>query len=440
MQRRLLEFIRKHRLFDKKDKLVVAVSGGTDSMVLLWLLHSSGFTIVAAHCNFNLRPPDCDEDQRLVEDFCRQNHIPCYTKSFHTMRFAKENKLSVEMAARKLRYNWFEQLRQTINARYIATAHHANDNVETVMLNIVRGTGLKGLTGIHPKNGYIVRPLLWADRQTLEALAKINNIPFRTDQTNYSDSIPRNRIRMHVVPNFELINPSFLKTMRQNIAVWNDYYTFASQHLSSLIQTVVKEKENLIYFDLKNLSSPETQRLILFQTFQNLGFDSQIAAESLKILNSQPGTRIKTKTHVILHNRDSILIKPLVVKNSQEVLVQLTSGVIETPISLKISICQYSGQEIAKTNSVATIDLEKITPPLLLRPWKAGDRFMPLGMTNVKKLSDFLTDLKLSPDEKSSQWVLCDQRQIVWVVGRRIDNRCRVDKNTKTVVILQLLK
>ncbi|HON19020.1 MAG TPA: tRNA lysidine(34) synthetase TilS [Salinivirgaceae bacterium] len=440
MERRFVQFITRHRLFNHNHRLIVAVSGGADSMVLLWLLHHLKYDIIAVHCNFNLRPGDCDLDQQLVERFCQEKNIPCRIKSFDTVGFARENSLSLEMAARQLRYQWFEEIRRLLNADYILTAHHSSDNVETVMLNIVRGAGLKGLTGIKIQNNHIVRPLLWASSHAIRQFALLRQIPYRIDHSNHDISIPRNKIRHQVVPLLENLNPSFLKTMQQNLSIWNDWFSVASSQIDEYLHRSLTEENDKVIFRLLPNTQPELLRLSFFTLLQKLNYSGHQASDLLNFIQSQTGTVIKTSQHQFIKDRDKILI----IKNhfnNKPITQSINAFPFEThtPFYFKAWIEPNTGQQLPLDANVAMLDFDNLELPLVLRRWQPGDRFFPLGLSYSKKVSDFLTDRKIPPYDKQNQWILTDQQKVIWIIGQRIDNRCKVTSQTQKILRLTII-
>lgn len=449
MQSRLINYINKNHLFDHSKNLIVGVSGGADSMVLLHLLKNLGFNISAAHCNFNLRPIDCDNDQLLVTNYCALFDIPVYTASFDTTAFAKLNKISTEMAARQLRYEWFEELRQQIKADYIAIAHHNNDSVETVFLNMTRGCGLRGITGIKPENNLIVRPLLFASRKDIEEFANENNIPYCTDKTNFDVNILRNRIRQNIFPEFEKMNTRFLETMSRNISIWNDWFNFSIEITNELIKTSVEKVENGFVFRLKETSSLLVQKLVFIEFLIQLGYNGNQAKNVAKLLNSICGTQKKTKHHTFTREREDIQI--IAHKNNDEcryindesrtIIITSLPFTHDGRVKLQITVQPYQSDiPITDDKNRVWVDADKIAFPLVWRTWKHGDRFIPFGMSNFKKVSDFLTNSKVAAAKKSEQTVIEDIKGIIWVVGHRIDNRYAVDKFTKNVVKCEFIE
>jgi len=435
----ILKQIKNGTLPSTDKHLLVATSGGVDSMVLLSLMHRVGYKISVAHCNFNLRPGDCDLDQQLVEMFCNKLGIDCLVKSFDTISYAKLQKISVEMAARDLRYSWFAQLKKELNIDFIATGHHLNDNVETVLLNMTRGTGLRGLTAMTAVQSYIIRPLLFAERERIIQYAVANNIPFREDYTNSDNSIPRNLFRNVVIPEFEKINPSFLETMKRNIDVWNDWYQFSIKQLQTVCDTIVSQNSNGIFVRLDTNIDKSTLNLVLFEFLSDMGYSGNRALEYLKIVDSQAGVYIKTEKHYLVRERNGVLITDLdLFEDFQTVTIESIPFYGTEKIGLTIECSNTDQTNQFKTNSfVECVDFEKITLPLTIRRWQKGDRFFPIGMNGSKKVSDYLTDIKKKSVEKQQQLVLTDQNGIIWVIGLRLDKRYAITNQTIRFLMLK---
>jgi len=435
----ILKQIKNKALPSTDNHILVATSGGADSMVLLSLMHRAGYKITVAHCNFNLRPGDCDLDQQLVESFCKKLGIDCFVKSFDTTGYAKSQKISVEMAARDLRYSWFAQLKNELNIDFIATGHHLNDNVETVLLNMTRGTGLRGLTAMTAVRSDIIRPLLFAEREHIEQYAIANNIPFRKDYTNSDNSIPRNRFRNVVIPEFEKINPSFLETMKKNIDVWNDWYQFSIKQLQIVHNTIVSQNSYGVFVRLDKNIDKSTLNLVLFELLSDMGYNGNRAHEYLKIIDSQAGVYIKTEKHYLVRERNGVLITDLdLFDDFQAVTIESIPFYGTEKIGLTIECSNTDQTNQFKNNSfIECIDFEKITLPLTIRRWQKGDRFFPIGMNGSKKVSDYLTDIKKTSVEKKQQLVLTDQNGIIWVIGLRLDKRYAITNRTTKFLMLK---
>ena len=436
MLKQFQQFIEEHKLFTQQNAILAAVSGGADSMVLLWLLLKGGYKVKAAHCNFNLRGAESDFDQKLVENFCQLNNVQLFVQSFDTFKESKKHGISIEMAARDLRYNWFNNLALQQSTEYIATGHHCNDNVETVFLNMTRGTVLRGLCGIKPVNENVVRPLLWALRSDIENFAIKNQIPFRTDSSNADISIPRNRIRHKVVPEVEVINPSFLKTMSENIGVWNQWFSFAQNLLSHQLEQHIIKTEYGFNYKFSGVEDLTTRRLILIEFLIQHGVNGSYAGNLARILDSQVGTTIETSYFKLVRDRNELKICLLDYAAQQQAIsiIALPFSISE-PIAIEIVQEDYNPTSgFSKAKNEIWIDASKVIWPLEIRTWRSGDFFKPFGMNGTKKVSDFLTDQKLSAVQKQKQTVLTDAQGLIWVIGERMDRRFAISKSTKEII------
>lgn len=423
MNRQMItEYIYRNQLFYPGDKILVALSGGADSVALLRLLISLGYTCEAAHCNFHLRGKESDRDEAFVHQLCTEQQVPLHSVHFETKRIAEERRISIEMAARDLRYEWFEKVRIACGATVIAVAHHQDDSVETLLLNLIRGTGINGLRGIRPKNGYIVRPLLCLSRKDI--IDYLNSIgqDYVTDSTNLQDEYIRNKIRLNLIPMMQEINPSVKES------IFN-----TAEHLSDaavLYKRCIKESKLRVQTEkgicIDALMQEPAPKTLLFEILHPLGFNATQINDLYHALNGQPGKVFMADGWRVLKDREQLLIEPL--KEA-------------TPPVLEIKEYIYTPDfVIPRDKETACFDADKLLHPLSLRLWQQGDSFVPFGMKGRKKVSDYLTNLKLPLSHKEQKWVLCCGEDIVWLVEERTDNRFRVDENTKRVLIIKINK
>lgn len=422
LERRIERYITEKGLFGKQDKLVVALSGGADSVALLRALLSLGYDCMAAHCNFHLRADESDRDEAFVRKLCDILSVPLEVVHFQTSDYAKEKGLSIEMAARELRYEWFENIRQKHGASYIAVAHHKDDNVETFLLNLSRGTGINGLKGIMPKNGWIVRPLLEVGRDDILEYLKNIGQDYVTDSTNLEDIYTRNKIRLDIIPLFKQINPSFCDSVCQTAIRLSDVAAIYRQAIHFAMERVMVSSDALSIEKLLREVSPQA---ILFEWLSPLGFNSTQIKDIMRSLKSISGKIFYSNNWTLLRDRDRLLLKNKTVDNE------------EYKLNVRFFSLE-SGFEVPKINYIAYIDADKLCGELKLRKWKSGDRFVPFGMKGFKKIRDYLRDRKLSLFEKENVMVVTSGEEIVWVVNERTDNRFRIDSNTKTVVELKV--
>lgn len=422
-KQKIIEYIHRNQLFYPEDKILVALSGGADSVALLRLLLSFGYTCEAAHCNFHLRGEESDRDEVFVRQLCMEQQVPLHTVHFETQRIAEERHISIEMAARDLRYEWFEKVRITCEATVIAVAHHQDDSVETLLLNLIRGTGINGLRGIRPKNGYIVRPLLCLDRK--EIIDYLNSIgqDYVTDSTNLQDEYTRNKIRLNLIPMMQEINPSVKESILNTAEHLSDAAVLYKKCIEEGKLRVQTEK-GICIDALMQEPAPET---LLFEILHPLGFNATQVNNLYHTLNGQPGKVFKADGWRVLKDREYLIVEPL-----QEEA---------TPPVLKMKEYIYTPDFIIPHDKeTACFDADKLLHPLSLRIWQQGDSFVPFGMKGRKKVSDYLTDRKFSLSHKEQQWVLCCDKDIIWLVEERTDNRFRIDENTKRVLIITVNK
>ncbi len=415
--------------------LLVAVSGGIDSVVLLDVLLQMGYPCVVAHCNFHLRGDDSNQDAAFVEALAKKYGVPFRRIDFETEKVAHERKISIEMAARDLRYAWFADLLKTEKCTALAIAHNANDCAETMLLNLARGTGIDGLHGILPTNGEIIRPLLCCTRAEIEQYAESRHLQHREDRTNSDTAIRRNFVRHRLLPLFEEINPAFVPIMRRNAQNLTDvaeiYHFFIEKIREEICQNL---PDGTTEIDTEKLLQQPASRTILYEILQPFGINSDTNDALFDSLHSV-GATFCTASHRLLIDRGKIIVAPHNEIDANEYQIAENQAEISIPISLKIEKIDDI-PEISKSPKMAYFDAEKVKFPLTLRRWRQGDAFVPFGMTGRKKVSDLFVDCKLSLFDKQNAWLLTSGNDILWVVGLRTDNRFRISKSTKTVLRL----
>lgn len=435
MLEKVKKYIDEKHLLNPLSTVVVGVSGGMDSMTLLDILTSLNYRCIVAHCNFHLRGEESDRDAEFVKNWCKNINAEFTSIDFDTQEYARSKKISIEMAARELRYEWFEIVRQQYGADAIAVAHHCDDAAETVLLNLLRGTGIRGLTGISPKKGNIVRPLLCVSRNEIEEYLKERNIPNVMDSTNRDDAITRNYLRLNVIPMLEKLNPSAKNAIfrtSQNIA--EAYYIY-----ENAIETLIKGVmigEKISIEKLKNTPSPIS---VLFEILAPLGFNSSVVEDIIDNLNSSSGKVFLSKQYRIIKDRQFLLLSKIPDANNfdSEILIYEGTNEILSPIHLKINVVNKNAINVNKACRFLFSDAEKVHFPLKLRKWKDGDWFVPFGMKGRKKLSDYFTDCKFDLLEKENQWILESDGQIIWIVGKRNDERFKVSDHTDNVLMIE---
>lgn len=431
-------YIEKNNLLSSYAKVIVGVSGGADSVALLHVLKQLGHNCIVAHCNFHLRGEESDNDEIFVREMANELHLAFEQIDFDTTDYARKCKISVEMAARELRYNWFEQVRKTHTASAIAVAHHADDNVETLLMNLTRGTGLKGLTGIPLQNGYIIRPLLCCTRSDIVNYLIKYNLHHITDSTNAQNDYTRNKFRNQIIPLFEKINPSFKQTITALIERFEEIEAVYNEKMIETKSKITSTENNYFKIDIQQLKHTKYRKSLLYDILLPYSFHADTVENIIHNLDSEPGSIFYSLTHKLLHDRDFLIVSKNNIPLQQSYNISESVTEISEPIHLNISKRIYN-TKISKSKLFATLDASKFTFPLVLRHWQKGDSFVPFGMKNSKKLSDFFIDTKMNRFEKENTWLLCAGNDIVWVVGYRIDNRFCVDSNTQHIIEIQLI-
>ena len=436
-------YINRYNLIAKGEKVILALSGGIDSMVLADLLLKAKVEFVAAHCNFHLRGDESDGDDWFVRKFAENRGIQCFVKHFETEKYAANHGISIEMAARDLRYAWFEQLRQQLGYDKIAVAHHADDQAETFFINLLRGAGLNGLKGMKPQNGVIIRPLLWASREQIRKYAVENHIVWREDHTNVESVYLRNRIRNQLLPVFDELQPKArqgLYKSLEHLSAENELYrALLKEKLAQIVQHR-DEVQSLPYSALtpSNTSYFSIQHSafqLLFEWLRDYGFNTDQCHFIYDALGTGIGNQYCSPTHCVVIGRDDLQLSEIKEKTDDEIQIQLGEEEILSPIHLRFSKLEKTADFIIdKSSDVAQLDFDKLTFPLTLRHWRHGDRFCPLGMKGSKLLSDFFVDQKFSECQKQSVWLLVSaDGEILWVVGCRIDDRYKIGEKTRAV-------
>jgi len=432
----LKEFVSNYQsnnLFTKKDRLLIATSGGVDSVVLCKLCQLAALNFGIAHCNFQLRGNDSDRDETFVNEFAKQLNVPCYSIKFDTKNYAIENRVSTQVAARELRYKWFDKIAAANQYDYILTAHHADDNIETVLMTFFRGTGLKGLTGIKAKNGKLRRPLLSVRRVELESFLQEYRLPFVQDESNFHDDYTRNYFRNKVLPMVAEVFPEAEENILGNIERLKGVSLLYDDAIAIKRKKLLRQNGNEFNIPVLLLQQQKAVRTILHEIVKEYGFTSAQLTDILRLQQSDTGKYVLSHTHRILRNRKHLIIAPLGEMDHATFIIEepgsykFAQGVIEIKENA-------SGLEIAADNHIALIDSTFIQYPLILRPWKTGDYFYPLGMQKKKKISRFLIDKKFSLIDKEKVWVLEMNKKIIWVVGLRIDDRFKLTDQTKEVM------
>jgi len=435
------QFITENNLCTKGEKILVAVSGGIDSVVLLDLFIQAKYSIGIAHCNFNLRDDESDQDEVFVKNLATKYKVEFHPKTCNAMAYTKQHQCSIQEAARELRYDWFEEVCQLNGYDKIAVAQHADDQIETFFINLLRGSGVAGLKGMPLKRENVIRPLLFAERKEIEQYAKERNLDFREDSSNLSDKYLRNQIRHHLLPQLEKIKVDYRKPINKSL----QYLTEDHQ----MIQHFIEGKRNELFIDqvevvkipLDKLFDSLDQHSLLFYLLKDFGFNRDVTdAICEAVQNNNTGKLFYSSDYQLLIDREFLLLKKAGPKFEDDTFyIRSVGDNINMPISLKLEIAENNSLlQISKDPSIAYFDLEKLNFPLIVRKWKVGDRFIPFGMEGSKLVSDFLIDQKVNRFEKDRVYVLESERKIIWLIGYRISDEFRITEKTETVLVVKL--
>lgn len=436
MKNNFLHYIHEHKLFDTKSKILLAISGGIDSVCLADLLIRSGYNVEFAHCNFKLREEESDQDEIFVSDLANKNKIPFHHISFDTNHYALSNKLSIQMAARELRYEWFEKVRREISADYIAIAHNQNDNIETFFINLINGTGLKGLRAIQNKNNFIVRPLMFASRNQIGEYVKSKSLNFREDSSNKSKKYQRNKVRHDLMPLLKQINPSIENTIADEIEIIKNTYSIFKEQVDRVVKEISCQTDDGIKISKNKLIKLEPIDTYLYEILNVFGF-TDLKSIKNSIL-SNPGKQFFSKSHRLLIDREFVFIEKVEDDFFKDILINECTLILNSPINISFKIS--SNNQIDKIKDTACFDYEKLVFPLVIRKWKSGDKFIPSGMKGFKKLSDYFIDNKINRLLKEKTLLICSNDDIIWVIGHRIDERYKATSKTKKMYIANLLE
>lgn len=417
-------------------KLLIAVSGGIDSMVLLHLCLHLKLDIQVAHCNFHLRGEDSNGDQEFVESYCAKHAIPCFVQEFDTEEYASNKKISIQIAARELRYNWFDNLLDNESLDFVLTAHHLDDAMETFLINFTRGTGIEGLLGIPEKNNKIRRPLLPFTREEIESYVKVEGITWREDRTNAETKYLRNKIRKDVLPILKTLNPGFAQSFQNTLEYLTATSEMAMDAASLYYNKVVTVNGKEYHFSIARLKEIPNFRAYLHCWLKPYGFKAWNDIGDL--MEGNTGKMIFGIDFVLLKNRDFLILAPKSSMESDDTVYYINDlNVEELPIDLLFQEMETLESKGTELNEIY-VDVENLVFPLTLRKWKAGDVFYPIGLKGKKKLSKYFKDEKYSQIEKENTWLLCSKDQIVWVVGARMDERYKITNTTTKIIKIKL--
>lgn len=427
-------FISEKKLFAPDDKLLIAVSGGVDSIALAHLCSAAGLKFDIAHCNFGLRGKESEGDEKFVMQLAAKYNVRFFTTRFQTQTIADEQGISIQMAARQLRYEWFNKILKIEKHKYILTAHHKDDELETFFINIIRGTGIGGLHGIPVKRNKIVRPLLFASRANIEAYVIKHKLKYRADSSNASDKYLRNKLRHQVIPILKDMNPNLETTIGKNIERIQQVEQLYRQTIKEKKQTLFSTKGQAIHIDIKKLKACKPVEVFIYELLKPYGFNETSCKDVVHALtSSDSGQQYYSATHRLLKNRSHLIISPRLNSVRKKYVVAATTKKIIEPLILSFSKVKVQAYQLPTLPAIASLDYDKLKFPLVIRGWEKGDAFRPLGMKTNKKLSDFFIDNKLSLVEKENTWLLISGQDIVWVIGQRVDDRYKITEETKHI-------
>lgn len=428
MKQTVHAYIEQNKLLNPDGKVIVALSGGADSVALLHILLSLHYECVAAHCNFHLRGEESERDEQFVRSLCGEWRVPLHVRQFDTEAYARANRLSIEMAARDLRYAWFKELAAQVQAQAVAVAHHADDQAETVLMNLVRGAGLRGMCGIPTRNGIVVRPLLCCTRQGIEDYLRTKQIPFVTDSTNAQTDYKRNKFRHIILPALEQINPGIRQTLAEERDHFAGYRQIVQAYMEQAAARIVREKDGRLHIDTAGLLREPAPETVLYELLSPYGFNATQTGQLHAALEGTPGKRFESPTHYAIKDR-------------AEIIIGRRTDCEEAKPTIKTNVRNRRPTEIfpAADAEVAFFDADKLRGPLSVRHWQAGDVFRPIGLKGKKKISDFFTDCKLDVQQKQAVWLLLSGAEVAWVAGHRIDERFKVGAGTTRVAEVRLV-
>ncbi len=440
-------FITANKLFRREDKILLAVSGGMDSVTMTELFHRAGFNFGIAHCNFSLRGMESDADSTFVETLAMSFGVPFFSITFNTSTYAEDHGISIQMAARELRYPWFEAIRKDHGYDYIATAHHLDDQAETFFINLIRGTGISGLHGIIPAQGKLIRPMLFTSRQEIELFVKSEALQYREDSSNASDKYTRNKIRHQLLPVLKAMNPEFITSLTETIDKIRGFEEIGQVAVNKIRHKIMRSMDGQTTMDIDRLSKLHPRDAFAWELLCPFGFSQAQVANILQSLGRESGKTFYSQEYRLIRDRDKLIITrrkdPESGHSDEDELIFIEKGVeqVINPICLYLAQKEnFPGIQIPVSKEVASLDFDKLVFPLTLRKWRSGDSFYPFGMQRKQKLSDFFINSKVSLARKENTWLLCSGSKIVWVVGLRIDNRFRITGKTKCILKIRLIK
>ena len=437
MLKQFEQYRKERKIFSGHEKILLAVSGGIDSVVMLHIFKKLKYNIAVAHCNFQLRGKESDGDEQFVINLCKAAGIKLYRKKFRTSAYANEKGVSIQMAARDLRFDWLTSIKEEENFDLLAMGHNLNDNIETIIINLTRGTGINGLTGIRPRSGYIIRPLLFATRQMIREYSKKNNIDYREDSSNIKTKYTRNKIRHNVIPVLQQINPSVLYSIDETSDHLKSAYIIYEQAIESKRQEIIKHDGKTVSFMTSELIKLEPLETWIYELFKDWNFGKQQTEDIIQLIDAETGKQLFSKSHTLTKDRDRLIITPLNIGQHKIITINSAEDFMNCHLIKKYEVVLREKIDISNDTSYAYLDADLVRFPLTIRKWKEGDYFYPLGMQGRKKISDLLIDMKIPLPEKENVYVLVMKDMIIWIMGLRIDDRFKVTDSTDEVLIIQ---
>ena len=439
MLKQFKKYIEENNLFNQDEVILLAVSGGIDSMALCDLFLKSGYKFSIAHCNFHLRGEESNRDEGFVTEYAAKNNIRLHKKGFDTYGYMKDNGKSLEMSARELRYDWFYEILEEYNYSFIATGHHVDDSIETVLINILRGTGIAGLHGILQKVNKVIHPLLFTGRKEITEYQKANKLEFVEDSTNATTQYTRNKIRHDLIPLMKEISPNFQRTIIKEIDRFRETEEVFRYLIDKAKKELIEVENKQIKISIEKIKTLKPQNIYLYELLSEYGFNESTINSIQEALNENSGKQFYSETHRLIKDREYLIIAENKQDSIKEYHISQEQTSITLPLNLQIEILKdLSFVKIPKAKEIAMLDADKLIFPLLLRKWDKGDSFFPYGMKAEKKISDYYINLKYSIIDKENQWLLCSGKDIIWVVGQRIDDRYKITDKTKTIYKIEV--
>jgi tRNA(Ile)-lysidine synthase len=434
-------FVNENQLFEDNAPVLAAVSGGMDSVLLVHFLKAAGYPFAIAHCNFQLRGAEAEADQQFCQQLAAHMQVAFHTINFDTNAYVREHRLSVQMAARNLRYQWFEHIRKQHQYTAIALAHHQNDAIETILLNLTRGTGIAGLHGILPKNNYLVRPMLFLTREEIANLVQQNQLAYVEDSSNASTKYARNKLRHRVIPTLKELNPNLEQTFERSLAHFRELEQLLDTKVKEIKKDLWQQQGNEVHLPISGVRNLYPQRLILLELLKDYGFNETAVDDLIKALPKHSGRVFESSAYILLLDRDKLILTPKAVGHLSPILINEEAIEVRYGSYNLIITTTSVSENIPKSANLAVVNANMLVFPLSIRTWQQGDYFMPLGMGTRKKLSDFFINQKVPLHQKIQIPLLVNGNgEVIWVAGYRLDDRYKLTPQTKKVTIFELLR